>query len=79
MLSETEGVPPQADQCSAPPLAASVQSNRKRNYIDSIDIKALAGGDKPPPLRMNHYLKSSGGVYPRQYLVPVKKSYFFRA
>jgi dimethylamine/trimethylamine dehydrogenase len=44
--------------------------------IDLIDIKALAGGDKPPPLRPRPsiYLKSSGGVYPRPCLVPVKRN-----
>jgi hypothetical protein len=46
----------------------------KLNYndlkCDLIDIQALAGGDKPPPLQANLYLKSSGGVYPRPYWVP---------
>jgi hypothetical protein len=35
---------------------------------------ALAGGDKPPPLQANLYLKSSGGVYPRPYWVRAKKT-----
>ncbi len=33
--------------------------------ICDIDIQALAGGDKPPPLRTNLMPRSSGGVYPR--------------
>ena len=41
---------------------------------DSTDIQALAGGDKPPPLQTNLYLKSSGGVYPRPYWVPRKQT-----
>ena len=40
---------------------------------DLIDIQALAGGDKPPPLQTNLYLKSSGGVYPRPYWAPRKR------
>jgi hypothetical protein len=43
---------------------------------ESSDIQALAGGDKPPPLqpRASIYLKSSGGVYPRPYWVPVNRN-----
>jgi hypothetical protein len=32
MLQEAKGFPPPADQCSAPPLAANVQSDQKRNF-----------------------------------------------
>jgi hypothetical protein len=41
----------------------------KNNLIGN---KALAGGDKPPPLQANLYLKSSGGIYPRPLICMIK-------